>query len=67
MRPFPLPWTINNTDTCYWIEDATGKRFAYTYFKTTGWGSSSQDTSLTREEAERIVRNIVKLPDLLRG
>lgn len=66
MRKFPLPWTIHSSPTCYWIEDADGKRFAYTYFKTSDWGSSSQDTSLTQEEAERIVRNIVKLPDLLR-
>ena len=67
-RPFPLPWTLHGNDSCYWIEDADGKRLAYIYFvddrATIGTGSSLK---LTPAEALRIARNIAKLPDLLKG
>jgi hypothetical protein len=66
VRPFPLPWTISNSDSAFWIEDAEGKRFAYCYFddrpRSADYGGGSR---LTRAEALVIVRNIAKLPRLL--
>jgi hypothetical protein len=65
-RRFPLPWTIHGSESAFWVEDADGKRFGYCYF------DDRQDSigvdrvnRLTRDEARRIVRNIVKLPGLL--
>ena len=64
VRRFPLPW-IEANDACFGVQDAEGKRVAYVYFKDSDWGKTTDDRSLTRSEALRIARNIVKLPDLL--
>jgi hypothetical protein len=66
VRRFPLPWTIEGNHTCFWVQDADGKRVAYVYFKESGLGRTSGEDSLTRAEALRIARNIAKLPDLLK-
>lgn len=67
-RRFPKPWTVQNNDSAYWVEDADGKPFGFTYFRDgyvpIGTGYSKV---LSRNEARRIVRNIAKLPDLLSG
>ena len=67
-RRFPLPWTIEGNDACFWVRDADGKRFAFTYYRTEGPGriGPGYGLELSRTEALRIVRNIVKLPELLR-
>jgi hypothetical protein len=66
-RRFPLPWTVKASDSAYWIEDAEGKRFGFTYFRESqvpiGPGYANV---LTRREALMIARNLAKLPDLLR-
>lgn len=31
-RRFPRPWTVHHNEDAYWVEDATGKRFAFCYF-----------------------------------
>ena len=65
-RRFPLPWSVAGNDSCDWVEDAEGKRFAYTYFHDEGSSiGTSSAGRLTRREALRIVRNVVKLPELL--
>ena len=66
IRRFPQPWSVRANDNCFWVEDADGKRFGYTYFAERTYGiGSGYGLQLTREEAWRIARNIAKLPDLL--
>jgi hypothetical protein len=66
VRRFPLPWTIVGNDSCFWVEDADGKRVAYVYFDERPWGISTASAwRLNRTEALRIARNIAKLPELL--
>lgn len=64
VRRFPLPWKLHGNDACFWVEDAEGKRFGYCYFLTQARLAHDGDV-LSREEALRIARNIVKLPELL--
>ena len=67
IRRFPLPWTIGESESAYWVEDAEGKRFAYCYFDEGRSIGTDRANRLTRAEALVIVRNIVKLPGLLKG
>ncbi|MEO6153007.1 MAG: hypothetical protein ABIT09_10840 [Croceibacterium sp.] len=65
-RRFPLPWSIGGNDTCFWVEDAEGKRVAYVYFLSGDVPiATSSALGPPRSEALRIVRNIAKLPKLL--
>jgi hypothetical protein len=67
VRRFPVPWTIDGNHCCYWVKDAAGKTFGYTYFNDTPGGiGTAYAAKLTRAEALRIVRNIAKLPELLK-
>ena len=68
VRRFPLPWTIDGNHAAFWVVDAAGKRFGFTYYRTEGPGriGPGYGRELNRTEALRIVRNIVKLPELLR-
>lgn len=65
-RRFPPPWTVAGNDSCYWIEDAEGKRLAFIYFhpREVCIGSDSYKR-LERDEARRIARGIARLPELL--
>lgn len=69
VRRFPLPWTIEGNHACFWVRDAEGKRFGFTYYRAQDAGSigSGYGLELNRSEALRIVRNIVRLPELLRS
>jgi hypothetical protein len=67
VRRFPLPWTIDGSQDCFWVKDAEGKKFGYTYFHNGPARVSSDVQKLTRAEALRIVRNIAKLPELLKA
>ena len=67
VRRFPLPWTVHGNDSSFWVEDAEGKRFGYTYFDERQESIGVDRVNrLTRAEALRIVRNIAKLPNLLK-
>jgi cysteine desulfurase len=48
-RRFPTPWTVRRGEGSYWVEDATGHRFAYCYFVRvtfTGTGTEHQEWGL---------------------
>jgi hypothetical protein len=65
-RRFPKPWCVRFSDSAFWVEDAEGKRFAYTYFRSEHEAiGSGYGMLLTKDEARRLVKNIAKLPELL--
>jgi hypothetical protein len=67
VRRFPLPWTVKGSGAAYWVEDAEGKRFGFTYFREGQVPIGSQYANvLTRGEALMIAHNIARLPELLR-
>jgi hypothetical protein len=66
-RRFPLPWTVHSSGSAYWIEDAQGKRFGFTYFREGSVPIGPQYANvLTRREALMIVRHMARLPEMLR-
>jgi hypothetical protein len=65
-RRFPEPWVVQGNDSAFWIEDAAGNKFGYTYFREGNVPIGTGSNYLTRDEARRIVRNIAKLPELLK-
>jgi len=65
IRRFPLPWKLGCNESCFWVEDATGARLAYIYFRE-GGPIGSGSNNLTRDEARRIASNVAKLPELLK-
>jgi hypothetical protein len=64
---FPPPWTVHCSDDAYWVEDASGHRFGYCYFREVQSIGSSGTGYLTRDAARRLASNIAKLPGLLRA
>ena len=64
-RRFPPPWTVEDTDSCFIVRDATGQALAYIYFEDEP-GRRSAAKLLTRDEARRIAANVAKLPELVR-
>jgi hypothetical protein len=64
-RRFPAPWSIGGNDTCYWVEDAEGKRIDYVYFVERATMNAGDVMKLTRDEARRIARG-ARLPELLK-
>ena len=60
-----MPWTICGAESCFWVEDADSKRFGFTYFDDAPTTGGDSYRKLRRHEAWRIVRAIVRLPELM--
>ena len=65
-RRFPPPWTVDGTDGCFIVRDASGQALAYVYFEQEP-GRRTAANLLTRDEARRIAANIANLPELVRS
>ena len=62
---FPPPWTVHHNEDAYWVEDASGQRFAYCYFRD-AQSIGSGVHYMTRDGARRIACNVAKLPQLIK-
>ncbi len=65
-RRFPPPWFADRIDDWYVVRAATGPALAYVSARDDNT-IARQAGVLTMDEARRMVANIAKLPDLLRG
>jgi hypothetical protein len=63
-RRFSPPWSVEETDACFIVEDSAGQKLAYVYFEDEP-GRRAAAKLLTRDEARRISVNVAKLPELL--
>jgi hypothetical protein len=61
-RRFPSPWSVEEGETYFVVNDANGQKLGYVYFD----DPRSAEKPLTRDEARRIAANMAKLPDLSR-
>jgi hypothetical protein len=62
---FPRPWRVRHNEDAYWVEDAAGHRFGFTYYRDTPLVGTDGGERLSRDAARRIVSNIARLPELL--
>lgn len=63
---FTPPWRAVESGESFYVEDAVGHRFAFTYFDDPPTkGGVVNFGRHTKDEARRITANIAKLPDLL--
>jgi hypothetical protein len=65
-RRFPPPWSVEETDACFIVRDASGQALAYVYFEKEP-GRRSAAKLLTYDEARRIAANVAKVPKLRFG
>jgi hypothetical protein len=63
-RRFPPPWSVEENEGCYIVQDKNGQALAYVYFEEE-LDRRSAAHLLTRDEARRIAANIAKLPELV--
>lgn len=61
----PPPWTVGHNDDSYWVEDATGRKFAFVYYRLNPIVGTDSGARLSPDTARRITANIAKLPELL--
>lgn len=63
-RRFPRPWTIQEVSEAMVIVDGNQMPVAYVYFAENE-GRRSASKRMSRDEALKIAKGIVRLPDLL--
>jgi hypothetical protein len=55
-RRFPPPWSVEESDACFLVRDASGQGLAYVYFEEEP-GRRSAAKLLSKDEARRIAVN----------
>jgi hypothetical protein len=58
--PFRRPWTVRHNESAFWVEDAKGMCFAFTYFTDTPIAGTGREKP-TRDEARRLTLNVARL------
>jgi hypothetical protein len=61
---FPLPWSVEQQDSCFVVRDSNGKAVSHIYFKDEH-GRGAVTTVFTRDEARHIAAAVAKMPELL--
>ena len=57
-RHFPPPWSVGELDSCFVVKDANGQALAYMYFEKEPRRRFRRDELLTRDEPQRIRRQL---------
>ena len=65
-RRFPPPWTIDDTHSCFTVQDADRQALAHVYFEAEPDRRAAAKL-MSQDEARQIATNIAKLPYLLQG
>lgn len=63
----PPPWSVHHNDESYWVEDATGQKIVFIYFRRQPLVGTDRSARLSPDLARRVAVNIARLPDLLRA
>lgn len=56
------PFAVHSNEDAYWLEDAAGVRFSYTYFRAEEVVGTGPEKP-SRDVARRLTLNLAKLPD----
>lgn len=62
---FTPPWTVHHNEDAYWVQDALGHKFGFTYYREEILAGTDPGVRVLKDEARRLVSNFAKLPELL--
>ena len=67
LRRFPRPWSMEESESCFTVRDASGLMLVSVLHREDLHGRNYQYAAsyLSRDEARRIAKAIARLPDLL--
>jgi hypothetical protein len=63
----PPPWTVHHNTDSYWVEDASGQKFAFVYYRRDVMVGTDGGVRVSEDVARRIASNVARLPDLLQA
>ena len=63
----PPPWSVHHNQDSYWVEDASGQRFAFVYYRRDAMVGTDRSVRVSEDLARRIAGNVARLPDLLQA
>jgi hypothetical protein len=62
---FTLPWTVHYSEGAYWVQDASGMKFGYVYYREPPYVGAGLPEKLSEDEARRLATQFARLPQLL--
>ena len=63
----PPPWTVHHNEDSYWVEDASGQKFAFVYYRDKPVVGTNGSSRVSEDLARRIASNVARLPDVLQA
>jgi len=63
----PPPWTVRHNEDSYWVEDASGQKFAFVYYRRREVVGTDHGARVSEDLARRVAANVARLPDLLQA